>query len=114
MASNEISRECLDIKRLMSNFFDYFRVRIWLAGALIALSALSLVCLFVTPFAAAAETATQQVFPSPDAAVSALVAADKADDIKAMSSILGPDADQVLSSGDPVADKNARDDFARR
>jgi hypothetical protein len=27
---------------------------------------------------------------------------------------LGPDADQILSSGDPVADKNAREDFARR
>ena len=34
--------------------------------------------------------------------------------MKALSSILGPDADQILSSGDPVADKNARDDFARR
>jgi len=54
------------------------------------------------------------VFGSPQAAVSALVAADKADDIKALSSILGPDADQILSSGDPVADKTARDDFARR
>jgi hypothetical protein len=27
---------------------------------------------------------------------------------------LGPDSDQILSSGDPVADKNAREDFARR
>ena len=54
------------------------------------------------------------MFPSPDAAASALVAADKANDMKTLSSILGPDADQVLSSGDPVADKNARDDFVRR
>ncbi|MGA9725394.1 MAG: DUF2950 domain-containing protein [Candidatus Binatus sp.] len=54
------------------------------------------------------------MFASPDTAVSALVAATKADDMKALSSILGPDADQLLSSGDPVADKNARDDFARR
>ncbi len=56
----------------------------------------------------------RKVFPSPHAAVSALVAADKADDMKALSSIFGPDSDQILSSGDPVADKNARDDFARR
>jgi hypothetical protein len=114
MASNEITRERLDIKRLMSNFFDHFRVRISIAGPLIALSALALAWLLVPLFAAAEDAATQQVFPTPAAAVSALVAADKADDIKTMSSILGPDADQVLSSGDPVADKNARDDFARR
>jgi hypothetical protein len=114
MAQNEITRECLDIKRLMSNFFDYFTARISFVTSVIALSAFSLACLFVTPFAAADNTAAQQVFPSPDAAVTALVAADKADDMKTLSSILGPDADQVLSSGDPVADKNARDDFVRR
>lgn len=70
--------------------------------------------LLVTPFASADDAATQQVFPTPEAAVIALIAADKADDMKALSSILGPDSDQILSSGDPVADKNARDDFARR
>jgi hypothetical protein len=70
--------------------------------------------LFLARLASADDAATQQVFPSPNAAVSALVAADKADDTKSLSSILGPDSDQVLSSGDPVADKNAREDFARR
>ena len=80
----------------------------------IALSTLILVWLFVTPFASADEAATQQVFPTPDAAVSALVTAGTADDKKALSSILGPQADQILSSGDPVADKNARDEFVRR
>jgi hypothetical protein len=34
--------------------------------------------------------------------------------MKGFSTILGPDSDQILSSGDPVADKNARDDFVRR
>ena len=122
MTPNEMTKECLDVnlhraanatgKRLMSNLLNYSRVRN--PRCRVALSALLLACLFVTPFASAEETATQQVFPSPDAAVTALVAADKADDMKALSSILGPDADQVLSSGDPVADKNARDDFVRR
>jgi len=69
---------------------------------------------FVPPGAPAAETAAQQVFPSPDAAANALVAAGKADDMKTLTAILGPDADQVVSSGDPVADKNARNDFVRR
>ncbi len=41
-----------------------------------------------------------------------MVAAAKGDDPKAATSaILGPDADQVLSSGDPVADDNARKNF---
>jgi hypothetical protein len=72
-----------------------------------------LLWLFATPFALADDAVTQQKFSTPGAAVRALVAADKTDDIKAMSSILGPDADQLLSSGDPVADKNARAEFAR-
>jgi Protein of unknown function (DUF2950) len=84
-----------------------FRLRLTLSGLLLA-------WMLVTPFASADDTSAQKVFPSPDAAVSALVAADKADDMKALSSVLGPDSDQILSSGDPVADKNAREDFARR
>jgi len=119
MAPNEMTKECLDIDlhraanatgiRLMTNFLDKSGVRNPLV-----LSALLLACLLFPRFGSAEENATQQVFPSPDAAVSALVAADKADDMKTLSSILGPDADQVLSSGDPVADKNARDDFVNR
>jgi Protein of unknown function (DUF2950) len=93
----------------MANEMITTRVRLALA-----LPAFLLVWLFVTPFALADDTVTQQKFSTPDAAVTALVAADKADDMKAMGSILGPDADQLLSSGDPVADKNARDEFARR
>jgi hypothetical protein len=73
-----------------------------------------LACFFVASLASADDTAAQQVFPTAGAAVTALVAADKADDMKALSSILGPDSDQILSSGDPVADKNARDEFVHR
>ena len=79
-----------------------------------ALSILLLAWLFVTPLASADDTGAQQVFPTPGAAINALVAADKADDVKALSTILGPDSDQILSSGDPVADKNARAEFVRR
>jgi len=93
----------------MANEMTTIRVKLSLALS-IFLSA----WLFVTPFASADDAATQQAFPTPDAAVSALVAADKADDMKTLSSILGPDSDQILSSGDPVADKNAREDFVRR
>src|SRR5260370_13759925 len=93
----------------MTNEMTTTRVRLSLA-----LSMFLLALLFVTTLASADDTATQQVFPTPDAAVSALVAADKADDMKGLSAILGPDSDQILSSGHPIADKNARDEFVRR
>jgi len=92
----------------MTNEMTTTRVTLSLALSLL------LAWLFVTPLASADDIAPQQVFPTAAAAVGALVAADKADDMKALSSILGPDSDQILSSGDPVADKNARDEFVRR
>jgi hypothetical protein len=71
-----------------------------------------LVAALIAPPRCLAEDAGQRVFPTPGAAVRALVAADKASDPKAaMSAVLGPDAAQLLSSGDPVADDNARKKF---
>jgi hypothetical protein len=49
------------------------------------------------------------VFPSTAAAAKALIEAAQKDDINALESILGSDAKEVISSGDPVADNNARD-----
>src|SRR5260370_41633094 len=119
MAPNQMTEKCLDIDphrtvnttgtRPMAKFFNPSRVR-----SPLVLSVLLLACLLFPRFASAEENSAQQVFTSPDAAASALAAAGKADDMKTLSSILGPDADQILSSGDPVADKNARDDFVRR
>jgi hypothetical protein len=70
----------------------------------------ALACSFLALSSAAARSAEQQqVFPSGAAAAKALVAAAHTDDMNALSSILGPDAKEILSSGDPVADNNARD-----
>ena len=117
MTLREKIKECLAIdnrrvasrpgNRLMS--YDS-RVEISLGMAV----ALLVVCLLLPSFVSAEEAATQQAFPSAGAAVGALVAASKANDMKALSSILGPDSDQVLSSGDPVADNNARENFVSR
>ena len=97
----------------MFDSFNHPKVK-YFTRSTIVLSALALACMLFSPVASAEETSAQQVFPSSGAAVGALIAAVKADDMKALSSILGPDADQVLSSGDPVADKNAREEFASR
>jgi Protein of unknown function (DUF2950) len=50
-------------------------------------------------------------FATPDEAVSALVAALEKGDAATLGRLLGPGADDVISSGDPVADKSDRDSF---
>jgi len=52
----------------------------------------------------AEEASGQKTFAKPDEALRALVAAARKDDSAAMLAILGPNSDQVLSSGDPIAD----------
>ncbi len=61
-----------------------------------------------------AQQTGQKTFPSAKDATSALVAALQADDSAALSAILGPDAKDVLSSGDEVEDKNDRDQFVQK
>lgn len=58
-----------------------------------------------------AEELMQKRFPSPEAAVQALVAASRADDLKTIQAILGPDSEELISSGDSVADNASRDKF---
>jgi hypothetical protein len=53
----------------------------------------------------------QEQFETPEAAVAALVDAARSGDRKAILSVLGPDGRAIVSSGDPVADKNVREDF---
>jgi hypothetical protein len=74
------------------------------------LAALLIAFLFVLPLPLVAQE--QRVFSSPVEAATALFAAVKSDDTAALGSILGPDSQQLLSSGDPVADKNSLAQFA--
>lgn len=50
-------------------------------------------------------------FETPEAAGKALLAAAKADDTAALVAILGPGSDDLVSSGDPVADGSLRERF---
>jgi len=61
-----------------------------------------------------AETVKQQTFASPEEAVKALVEALKSGDAKTVEAIFGPGSRDLLSSGDPVADKAARERFLSR
>jgi hypothetical protein len=54
------------------------------------------------------------VFASPDDAGNALIAAAKSGDQNAALAIFGPDSKEIISSGDPVQDRNAVDAFVAR
>jgi hypothetical protein len=53
----------------------------------------------------------QKTFASPDEAVKALMEAVKAEDVKVLSAIFGPGSEDLISSGDPVADKAEHERF---
>ena len=66
------------------------------------------------PIFAGAQQPGQKTFSSAGEATKALVAAVQSNDQSALLSILGPDAKDLLSSGDQVEDKNDRDDFVQK
>ena len=73
----------------------------------------ALIC-FTTAALLCAVTSTakaQQGFKTPDEAASALVGAAKSDDLKAIVAVLGPDGEEIVSSGDQVADAATRKKF---
>jgi len=58
-----------------------------------------------------AQNGQQKTFATPEDAVVATVDAAKAGDTSELLAIFGPEAENVLSSGDPVADQESRDVF---
>jgi hypothetical protein len=70
---------------------------------------LSFAGLLISVFAASA--GAQQSFKSADEAAAALATAAKAGDRAAVLTVLGNDADDIVSSGDDVADKSIRERF---
>ena len=69
------------------------------------------VALLVMPVSA--QEGKQKVFGSPEEAVKAFVEAAQAGDTKGMMAILGPEGEDIISSGDEVADKNIREQFVK-
>jgi hypothetical protein len=66
------------------------------------------------PVPSIAQQPGQATFPSPKAAVSALIKAVQGNDEQAMLHVLGPDARRLVSSGDPVEDAQNRANFIER
>jgi len=69
-----------------------------------------LFCVSLAAASGALAAGNQQTYGTPEDAVGALMTAVKADDVKAMRSVLG-NAGGALSSGDPVADRAAAQRF---
>ena len=63
--------------------------------------------------ACSAQEVKQKVFGSPEEAMKTLVEKVKAGDTKGMMAILGPEGEDIIDSGDEVADKNAREQFVK-
>jgi len=59
-----------------------------------------------------APSASRQTFASAQAAAESFIRAARADDTVALLSILGPQAKDLLDTGDPVADKKHRESFS--
>ena len=74
------------------------------APALVAAAALFVCALTVSASA-------QQSYKTPDEAVGALVTAAKSADRKALLTVLGPGGEDIVSSGDEVADEGVRKEF---
>jgi Protein of unknown function (DUF2950) len=74
-------------------------------------SAFALLCV---PYPGNAQQGNEKTFASPGAAVFALYNAGKSDDSQTLSSIFGSNANDILHTGDDVADKNAKTNFLSR
>jgi len=73
-----------------------------------AIATLLLACLTA---GSAAQQKNQKTFSSPEEASTGVVAALQNNDEKAMLEILGPDAKQIVSSGDPIEDAESHANF---
>jgi hypothetical protein len=87
-----------------------------LNGRRIAFMSGSLLLALVIPFTACKQSAIPEkpsitVFASPDEAGNALLTAAHSGDQNVLLAIFGPDSKQLLASGDPVQDKNAKEAF---
>ncbi|MDQ1333646.1 MAG: hypothetical protein QG552_596 [Thermodesulfobacteriota bacterium] len=81
------------------------RYKTILMGAVLIVLMVSSLCL--------AESAGQRLFGSPEEGLKALISALESKDSKPLEAILGPESEDLVSSGDPVADNARHGEFIR-
>jgi hypothetical protein len=95
----------------MTLFIDKRKRGLWFkhCGALVI--AAFIAALISSP--SQAETENQRTFASPEEAVKAFIEALKANDVKALEAIFGPGNEDLIESGDPVADRSVSERFVK-
>jgi hypothetical protein len=94
---------------------DLHHFRVLPRGNITKFAAIAVFALGAACFpAAAAQQTGQKTFSSAEEASKALVAALQANDEAALLNILGPNAKDIISSGDPVEDKGHRAEFVQK
>jgi hypothetical protein len=86
----------------------------WPATMAHEFAALALFLAGCFPVYALAQQPGQKTFSSPEEASNALVSAMQSKNEKALLEFLGPDAKEIISSGDEIEDLHTRADFVRR
>jgi len=79
-----------------------------------SLAAMAILWVACFPAHALAQQSGQKLFASPEEAAKALVSAAQSNDEGELLKILGPDAQRIVSSGDPAEDTDSRANFARK
>lgn len=85
----------------------------WLSILLRSVVVATLILVLSAPLEGYAAQARQKSFASPEGAVTALINAAKADNMKELSAIFGPVGKEILSSGDAVEDKAGKERFLK-
>lgn len=80
-------------------------------GPVLGLIPAVLITIVALTWTVLAQETQQRAFASPQEAMQALVGALQAAEKQSLTAILGPDSEEILSSGDPVADKADRQRF---
>jgi hypothetical protein len=107
--NHEIQIRRIDMSEMLAKQ-KMFVSRLWILAMLLA-CVCSLVSCSKQESAPAEKAAAQRTFESPAVAGAAFIEAAKSGDQGALLAIFGPDAKDVLFSGDPVKDKDALQDF---
>jgi hypothetical protein len=101
------------LKTITGGYITMFMIFRKITASLLLLTTLLFVAAGAAPAIAASTKTVQKSFTSPDEALKGLVQAVRENNFKELHAILGPDSKDIISSGDPVADKAGREHFVK-
>jgi hypothetical protein len=103
----------MEEKTMLTDILNQKRCSVYCFGFAIIVVALMVVGFYQMGMAADVKQAKQKSFQAPEEAAKALFEALRAGDTKELLAIFGPAGKEVISSGDEVADKAARERFVK-